>query len=63
MILWASAFLRLGTGLVILPPCWHSVVSASEVEEPVTVRYGHRMNPEGANFYSRAGLPASPIPE
>lgn len=37
------------------------VVSASEVKEPVAVRYGYRMNPEGANLYNRAGLPASPF--
>jgi sialate O-acetylesterase len=37
------------------------VVSAGDVKEPVAVRYGYRMNPEGANLYNRAGLPASPF--
>jgi sialate O-acetylesterase len=36
-------------------------LSAAEVKEPVAVRYGYRMNPEGANLYNRAGLPASPF--
>jgi sialate O-acetylesterase len=37
------------------------VVSATEVAEPVAVRYAFQMNPDGANLYNRAGLPASPF--
>jgi len=36
-------------------------VSAPEVKEPVAVRYGFEMNPDGANLYNREGLPASPF--
>ena len=37
------------------------VVSAAEVAVPVAVRYAFCSNPEGANLYNRAGLPASPF--
>ncbi len=37
------------------------VVSSPEVAEPVAVRYAFGSNPEGANLYNRAGLPASPF--
>lgn len=37
------------------------VVSASEVSNPVAVRYAFRSNPEGANLYNRSGLPGSPF--
>jgi sialate O-acetylesterase len=37
------------------------VVSAAEVATPVAVRYADATNPEGANLYNRAGLPASPF--
>ncbi|MDA0766681.1 MAG: sialate O-acetylesterase [Verrucomicrobia bacterium] len=37
------------------------IVSSPEVKKPVAVRYGFEMNPEGANLYNRAGLPASPF--
>ena len=37
------------------------VVSAAEVAAPVAVRYADATNPEGANLYNRAGLPASPF--
>lgn len=35
------------------------VVSSAEVKKPVAVRYAWSMNPEGANLYNKAGLPAS----
>ena len=37
------------------------VVSSTEVKQPVAVRYGWSMNPEGANLYNKEGLPASPF--
>jgi sialate O-acetylesterase len=37
------------------------VVSSPEVSAPVAVRYADATNPEGANLYNRAGLPASPF--
>ena len=37
------------------------VVSSAEVLRPVAVRYAYSDNPEGANLYNRAGLPASPF--
>jgi sialate O-acetylesterase len=37
------------------------VVSSPEVAEPVAVRYAFGSNPDGANLYNRAGLPASPF--
>jgi sialate O-acetylesterase len=37
------------------------VVSAASVPEPVAVRYAYAANPEGANLYNRAGLPAAPF--
>ena len=37
------------------------VVSSPDVKEPVAVRYAYSGNPEGANLYNRAGLPASPF--
>ncbi len=37
------------------------VVSSPEVPAPVAVRYAYSSNPEGANLYNRAGLPASPF--
>ncbi|MDO4628718.1 MAG: sialate O-acetylesterase [Planctomycetia bacterium] len=36
-------------------------VSAPEVATPVNVRYAYQQNPEGANLYNVAGLPASPF--
>ena len=37
------------------------VVSSPAVPKPVAVRYAFSMNPDGANLYNRAGLPASPF--
>ena len=37
------------------------IVSSSEVEKPVAVRYAFSMNPVRANLYNREGLPASPF--
>lgn len=37
------------------------VVRSPEVSSPVAVRYAYSSNPEGANLYNRAGLPASPF--
>ena len=37
------------------------IVSSPEVPAPVAVRYAYSSNPEGANLYNRAGLPASPF--
>ena len=37
------------------------VVRSERVPEPVAVRYGWADNPEGANLYNLAGLPASPF--
>ena len=37
------------------------VVSSPAVPTPVAVRYAFSMNPDGANLYNRAGLPASPF--
>jgi len=37
------------------------VVSSSEVQQPVYVRYAWADNPEGANLINNAGLPASPF--
>jgi sialate O-acetylesterase len=37
------------------------VVWSVEVPEPVAVRYAWADNPEGANLYNLAGLPASPF--
>lgn len=37
------------------------VLSHPEVAEPVAVRYAFSMNPDQANLYNRAGLPASPF--
>lgn len=37
------------------------VVSSENVPNPAAVRYGYRMNPEGANLYNKDGLPASPF--
>jgi sialate O-acetylesterase len=37
------------------------VVSSDKVRVPVAVRYAFAMNPEGANLYNKAGLPASPF--
>jgi sialate O-acetylesterase len=37
------------------------VVSSPDVKEPVAVRYGYEMNPDGANLYNKEGLPASPF--
>lgn len=48
---WASAVIDGDTILV----------SSPEVPEPVAVRYAFRQNPEKANLYNRAGLPASPF--
>jgi len=37
------------------------VVSSPEVAEPKYVRYAWADNPDGANFYNKEGLPASPF--
>lgn len=37
------------------------VVSSPAVPNPVAVRYAFSMNPDGANLYNRAGLPAAPF--
>lgn len=37
------------------------VVSSSDVPNPVSVRYAWAGNPEGANLFNKAGLPASPF--
>lgn len=37
------------------------VVWSDEIAEPVSVRYAWADNPEGANLYNQAGLPASPF--
>lgn len=37
------------------------LVSSPQVAKPVAVRYAWGSNPEGANLYNRAGLPASPF--
>ncbi len=37
------------------------VVSSPDVPAPAAVRYAYASNPEGANLYNRAGLPASPF--
>lgn len=37
------------------------VVSSKEVPKPVAVRYAFATNPDGANFYNKDGLPASPF--
>lgn len=37
------------------------VVSSSEVEKPVAVRYAFSHNPDGRNLYNKEGLPASPF--
>ncbi|NUO03556.1 MAG: sialate O-acetylesterase, partial [Saprospiraceae bacterium] len=37
------------------------IVSAEGVPHPVAVRYAWADNPEGANLYNEAGLPASPF--
>lgn len=37
------------------------LVSSPEVRAPVAVRYAYSNNPEGANLYNRAGLPAAPF--
>ena len=35
------------------------MVSHKDIPEPVEVRYAWSANPEGANLYNKAGLPAS----
>jgi sialate O-acetylesterase len=37
------------------------VVSSDKVSKPIAVRYAFQSNPEGANLYNRAGLPATPF--
>jgi sialate O-acetylesterase len=37
------------------------IVSSDRVPNPVAVRYAWADNPEGANFYNKEGLPASPF--
>lgn len=37
------------------------VVSSEKVPAPVAVRYAYSSNPDGANLYNCAGLPASPF--
>ena len=37
------------------------IISSPAVPEPVAVRYGWSLNPEGANLYGKNGLPASPF--
>ena len=36
-------------------------VSCPEVQQPVAVRYGWANNPDDANLYNSADLPASPF--
>jgi sialate O-acetylesterase len=36
-------------------------VWSEQVPQPVSVRYAWADNPEGANLYNTAGLPASPF--
>ena len=36
------------------------IVWSHEISTPVAVRYAWANNPEGANLYNKAGLPASP---
>ncbi|MSR52549.1 MAG: sialate O-acetylesterase [Gemmataceae bacterium] len=37
------------------------VVSSPDVAKPVAVRYAYSANPDGANLYSKSGLPAAPF--
>ena len=37
------------------------LVSSPQVSAPATVRYAWADNPEGANLYNAAGLPAAPF--
>jgi sialate O-acetylesterase len=37
------------------------IVSSPDVKEPVAVRYAFAMNPDKANLYNKANLPASPF--
>lgn len=37
------------------------VLNTPEVLHPIAARYAYSSNPEGANLYNRAGLPASPF--
>lgn len=37
------------------------VVRSAQVPEPVAVRYAWANNPERANLFNRAGLPAAPF--
>mgnify|MGYP001211807054 FL=1 len=48
---WANAKIEGDTVIV-----WND-----EIEDPAAVRYAWADNPEGANLYNRAGLPASPF--
>lgn len=48
---WAQAKLK-GKKLIV----WHE-----DIAEPVAVRYAWSDNPEGANLYNEAGLPATPF--
>jgi sialate O-acetylesterase len=48
---WAKAKIQSGKLVV-----WND-----DITEPVSVRYGWADNPEGANLYNKAGLPASPF--
>jgi len=49
--IWAEAKIE-GDRVVV----WHD-----DIEDPAAVRYGWANNPEGANLYNKAGLPASPF--
>jgi len=49
--LWAEAVIE---GRIVL-------VRSAEVPHPIVVCYDYCSNPEGANFYNRGGLPASPF--
>ena len=49
--LWAKARIK-GKRVIV----WHEAV-----QHPVAVRYAWADNPEGANLYNKAGLPASPF--
>jgi sialate O-acetylesterase len=37
------------------------VLTSSEVDKPVAVRYAYSTNPAGANLYNKEGIPASPF--
>ena len=59
---FAAEFLvRAGVGTMTIIDGDTVVVNSPAVAAPVAVRYAFGSNPEGANLYNRAGLPASPF--